>query len=525
MKKTLATILIFAVVLAACLGVAKLIDWLRPAADSVSGEKHTVVTNVLDESAATWIRLSDEGVLISGIGAVASDDGVEIVYPGTYRVCGSLSDGQIVVDCEDFHGGVYILLDGADISCAAGPAIYVKQAEKTVLHLAAGSVNRLADGNDTALLEELPTSAGGTVYSCDDLTIEGEGSLEIVGNYGDGIRSKDGLTITSGVITVLAAENGLRGSDCVEIRGGEITVTSSGCGIAATKGDVVVSDGVITVTAQEDGLAAEGDVILSGGDLSVVTCDGAAFYETVKQNETSAKGIKGRNVTISGGTYRLDTADDAVRADDVLSVCGGEITIRSGDDAFHSAQTIVIEDGRIAVETGREGLEAAKVTMAGGVVSICAEKDGVDALGGFFMTGGTMTIEAPLCVTTEGIFSVEDGLLWLWSSDGDTALSFGEGNVTGGTVVAGGSGTAERFRSGGSLPASVLFVLPDTLAEGASFSLWNASGECLLEGNAAQPVNMLMVASGAMGVGQKYTLTAGTSALVAFLEEGNIVVS
>lgn len=511
MKKTLTIILMFAVVMAICLGAAELVEWLRPEKEPVPVpvEGPVEVANVMDVNAATVIDFSAAGTVITGIGADVVDEGVKIVYPGTYRIRGTMADGQIIVDCEDFHGGVYILLDGADISCSTGPAIHVKQSEKTVLHLVEGTVNRLADGAGYTITEKQEVSAGGAVYCDDDLFIEGAGALNVVGNNADGIRSKDGLTISGGTVTVTAADDGVQGSDYVDILGGSLSVAAAGDGIATTKGDITLSGGTVTVVADGDGISSAAAANLLGGSHSVTTYGGAEYYNDMALLGLSAKGVKAQNVVVTGGTYTMNTADDAVHGDETLTISGGELFVRSGDDAISAAQTLAVEGGRVIIETSYEGLEAANVSVSGGVVSVYAENDGVDAIGGFAMTGGAMTIEAPQCVSTDAVFSVQSGVLYLAAVGEDTALKFAEGSVTGGTLIATGSGTASEFQSGGVLPSSLLFVLPGELAANTQIALWDAAGTQLLSCATAQPAGMILVASGAMGLGQEYTLTAG----------------
>ena len=525
MKKTLTIILMFAAVMAVCLGAAELVEWLRPEKEAVpAAEAPVVVANVMDVNAATVIDLSADGAVITGIGADAVDEGVKIAYPGTYRIRGTMTDGQIIVDCDNFHGGVYILLDGADIACSTGPAVYVKQSEKTVLHLVEGTVNRLADGADYTIDEKQEVSTGGAVYCDDDLFIEGAGALYVVGNNADGIRSKDGLTISGGTVTVAAADDGVQGSDYVDIQGGSLSVTAAGDGIASTKGDITLSGGAVTVIAQGDGVASAMDVRLLGGSLAVTTYGGAENYDAMALEGLSAKGVKGLNVTVSGGTYVMNTADDAMHGDETLTISGGDITARSGDDAISAAQTLSVEGGRVVIETSYEGLEAASVAVSGGLVSIYAENDGVDAIGGFTMTGGAMTIEAPQCVSTDAVFSVQSGVLYLAAVGQDTALKFAEGSVTGGTLIATGSGTVSQFQSGGVLPSSLLFVLPGELAANAQVALWDAAGTQLLSCTTAQPAGVILLASGAMGLGQEYTLTAGEWSMTTVLGEENTVI-
>lgn len=69
------------------------------------------------------------------------------------------------------------------------------------------------------------------VYSKDDLTINGTGTLNVIANYNNGIVSKDDLKVTGGNISVTAVHDGLRGKDSVTVKDGVITVNAGGDGI------------------------------------------------------------------------------------------------------------------------------------------------------------------------------------------------------------------------------------------------------------------------------------------------------
>lgn len=519
MKKTLLMILKFIVVLAVCLGIAEIVDRIRPEEEPAVQEEIVIIANVMDEAAATTIVLDGTTAHVTGFGATATEEGVKIVYPGTYRISGSLTDGQILVDCDQFHGGVYLMLDGVDVSCSTGPAVYIKQSEKTVLHLVEGSVNTLRDGSDYLITEKQDETAGGGIYSDDDLFIEGAGALTVTGSNADGIRSRDGLTVTGGTLTVNAADDAIQGSDHVDIQGGTLVLNAYGDGIATKKGNVTVAGGDVTITSTGDGIAATADVYIQGGSLSVLAYGGYANYETMAVNALSAKGLKGVNVVISGGTLLLDTADDGVNADLNTTVTGGELTLRSGDDALSAAQTLTITGGTIAVETSYEGLEAVDIRMEGGVVTVDADNDGIDALASYRQTGGYVVANGPQCLNTDGTFAVDGGWLVLGAKEEGCPLSFVEGSVTGGTLVVTGLGTTAEFTEDGTIPVSFLFATPSTLTAGTTAVLRDAMGAELLSFALPQNGSMVLLASGAMGMGQVYSLDLGGTVLTGTLTQ------
>lgn len=525
MKRTLWIILVFAIILAACLGIAALVERFVPEhAPASAQEEIVVIANVMDENAATTILFDETGVHVTGLGAEGTEEGVKIVYPGTYRISGTIADGQILVDCDQFHGGVYLMLDGADVTCSTGPAIYVKQSEKTVLYLVEGSVNTLRDGENYVLQESQSESTGGAVYCDDALFVEGSGTLYVIGANADGIRSKDGLTVTGGTVTVTAVDDGLQGSDFVDIQGGTITVTAGGDGITTRKGEVFLSDGSVTVVSAGDGISAMTDVYISGGSLAVTAYGGYENYDTMAVNGVSAKGLKGQNIYVSGGSMALNTADDGINADVAAHITGGVMNLCSGDDALSAGSTLAITGGTVTVETGYEGLEAPDILVADGVILIDADNDGIDALHSYCQTGGYVAVAAPQGLNTDGTFSVSGGWMLLSAKEEGCPLSFAEGEVTGGTLIVTGTGTTAEFTEDGMIPASFVYAFPSALAAGTPVSIYTAAGAELFSFATAQNTGMILVASGAMGLGQEYTLTAGSTSLTGVLAAESTIV-
>ena len=57
----------------------------------------------------------------------------------------------------------------------------------------------------------------------------------------------------------------------------------------------------------------------------------------LSNNETSDISL-----SISGGSFNLDTADDSVHSDGNLTITGGTFQISSGDDGVHADQYLVL---------------------------------------------------------------------------------------------------------------------------------------------------------------------------------------
>ena len=113
---------------------------------------------------------------------------ITIKSAGTYRITGTLNNGQIIVNAGK-DDTVTLILYNANINCSTSAPIYSKQSGTTVVYLADKSTNTLTD---TATNVEKENSA---IYAQDNLVIAGTGSLKITANENDGIKSKDDLVI------------------------------------------------------------------------------------------------------------------------------------------------------------------------------------------------------------------------------------------------------------------------------------------------------------------------------------------
>ncbi|MBI4788848.1 MAG: carbohydrate-binding domain-containing protein, partial [Chloroflexi bacterium] len=98
---------------------------------------------------------------------------------------------------------------------------------------------------------------------------------------------------------------------------------------------------------------------------------------------TSAKGIKGvTTVTIGGGTFTIDSADDAVHSNGGIVVNGGAFAIATGDDGMHADATLQVNGGDIKITKSYEGLESAVITINDGTIRIVSSDDGLNGAGG-----------------------------------------------------------------------------------------------------------------------------------------------
>lgn len=203
---------------------------------------------------------------------------------GDYRLCGSLDEGQIVVDADEDEL-VHLYLAGVHISSPEGPAILVEEASKVIVTLVSGTENVLTDSPDYADYEE----SRACFYSVSDLTINGNGSLRVFGYHEDGIRSKDRIKLLGGSIEVQAKGDGIRGSDGILIAEASLAVQSEQNGLRTAnqgtdgKGAVEVRGGTLSLIAGKNGIYAASDLYMRDCVCSVnsveekVRAEGTAY--------------------------------------------------------------------------------------------------------------------------------------------------------------------------------------------------------------------------------------------------------
>ena len=178
------------------------------------GEQHAVTYSDDDyysnyaEGAIAKINLLGSAASSESKNVSITGSEITILGGGTYVLSGELTNGSIIVDSGD-SAVVHLVLNGVSVTSEDFAAIYVKQAEKTVISTVYGTESHLADGSaySAEKLEDGKPSAA--VYSKDDLTINGGGTLVVTGNYEDGIKANDTLKITEGTLKVTAVDDGI----------------------------------------------------------------------------------------------------------------------------------------------------------------------------------------------------------------------------------------------------------------------------------------------------------------------------
>lgn len=293
-------------------------------------------------TAATTITLNGDTAALSGPGAYANGGSVTITAAGYYDVTGTLTDGSLIVDAGK-NAKVFIRLNGVYITCADDAAIRVNQADKVFLTLAEGTENAVTSGetySETALADK----TDGAIFSHDDLTINGSGSLTVTAAYKHGIAANDSLRITGGSITVTAPADTIHVNDALRITGASLTLTAGDDAIHSDT-SIAILGGSITVTDCYEGIEAL-EILIEAGDITITSTDdgiNACGTQTADGNLPS--------VTINGGTVTLLNPSgrdaDGIDSNGNIDIGGGLVYISLVGDGSNCALDYGSENGGV----------------------------------------------------------------------------------------------------------------------------------------------------------------------------------
>ena len=502
-----------------------------------------------DPSDEIDISLTDNAINSESSNITVNGSQLTIDAPGTYRLSGALSDGQVVVN-TDAEGVVRLILDGVDIHNETGAAIYVENADKVLVYLAENSENSLSDGSEYTLTDPESDEPNAALFSKDNLTIDGPGSLRVTANYNDAIASKDGLIINSGNLTIFSVDDGLRGKDYVLIRSANLTINASGDGIKSdesedsSKGWIIIESGNINIQAGQDGIDAETAVTIEDGAITLVTGSGTT---SSYNSDVSMKGIKAAAlITINGGILNIQSIDDAIHSNDSILITAGDFIISTGDDGMHADVDLTIENGSITITDSYEGLESATITINNGKISITSSDDGINLAGGadgsgmdagmsdgqggrnggpgmdffggsgdynLYINGGSIYVNADGDgLDSNGSITVTGGVIVVNgpTNDGNGALDYmGSFSISGGTLLAAGSSGMAQAPDTNSSQPSLMIYFGVTLSAGTPVSVIDGNGNDVVTIVPNKQFSSLVVSSADLVMGNSYTITVG----------------
>jgi hypothetical protein len=397
----------------------------------------------------TEIVFEEDKVSVDGEGAKESDGDVTIIASGTYNVSGTSNDSRIIINSED-KGIVKLILDNVNLTSKKSAPINILEAKKTVITLVKGSENSLVDTENYEFDDEESDEPNATIFSKDDLTINGGGTLYIEAKYKHGIKCNDKLKILSANIEINSVSNGVRGNDFVALKDADLTIKSSGDGIKSNNGDeedkgfIFAENTTLNINSEKDVIQAATGISLNDSKL-VGTAGGGSENasenrgnddwggfnnfdnnanensETDESNEDSENSENSKNtennnqsienenkettsddedsegsssgltaevdITLNNSDITIDASGDAIHSNKNCTFESGELNLSAGDDGIHADTILEINSGNLTVKESYEAIESAQITINDGKVILTASDDGVNGSNG---SGGEM---------------------------------------------------------------------------------------------------------------------------------------
>lgn len=523
------------------------------------------------ESESITIRLEGGTATASSESVRISGSTITITEEKTHIISGTLDDGMIIVDA----GGaakLQLVLNGASINSEASAALYIVSADKVFVTLAEGTENTLSNGGAFEAIDE--SNIDGAVFSRQDLTFNGLGSLEVISPAGHGIVCKDDLVFTGGKYIIASAFHGLDANDSVRIANAELTIDAGKDGIHAENNDdeslgfIYIASGNLDIEAEGDGIDAGAYLQLENGELKLLAGGGSVngskvssdFYggfmgggrpgsgrppsENGDESDgTSMKGLKASSgILISDGSIAIDSADDAIHSNASIIINGGRLELASGDDAIHADDTITITACGMNVSESYEGIEAEKLYVKGGDIIINAADDGLNAsggmdssgvsggrdgmLGGRFgggmpasngsieISGGNITIYASGDgLDSNGTLTISGGYIYIANpTAGDSSVLDSDSSpiITGGIFISTGSTTMMAQSFDTASTQGVIACTTGTQPAGSTVTVRDAGDNVILSYETEYTCVLVIISSPDIVKGNTYTLAIGS---------------
>ena len=290
---------------------------------------------------------------------------------------------------------------------------------------------------------------------------------------------------------------------------GKLIVNSpSGHGIVCND-DLVVTDGDYIIEAGKNAVKAEDSICISGGALDL-TCVKDALH--CDNDEDTAKG----NIYIKNVQLSISAEDDAIYSsgfiiiDDgninipacyegieaqKIEINGGEISIKSSDDGINASSSAVDEDNQTEQnpqfnkESFIEGDENCYINITGGNIVIDADGDGIDSNGYLLQSGGNVIVYGP-------------------ENSGDSALDYDlQAKITGGIITAFGYSAMAQGYNSYSTQGTMLVSFDSETSE--SLVLTDSDNITIMERDVKKKYNSVVISSPDITVGNTYIIKAG----------------
>lgn len=281
---------------------------------------------------------------------------ISITQPGTYRVTGSISKGQIAVDLgedaeKEKDAVVNLILDNADITCTVASAIVVYNAYECGSD-DAENASRDVDTGEAGFQLILADDSENTVNGSHVAKIYREGTTQEEIDADEAKKAYkfdaaidslvsfniDGEEMDNGVLNVVADNEGISSALHMTVNGGELHISSGDDAINTSEDGVsvfTVNDGTIICAselgAEGDGIDSNGWIVINGG--YVIASANARSQDSGVDSDLGIY-INGGTVLGSGNMY-----------DEVSGDSGQRFMVLNFAQTMEKDRILMLEDG------------------------------------------------------------------------------------------------------------------------------------------------------------------------------------
>ncbi len=409
----------------------------------------------------------------------------------TYQLSGSTTNGQFALS------GSYkctVSLAGVDLTCTTDAAISITNKKRIQLSAKKDTENTLTDGTGG--------EQKACIYSKGQLQLQGNGTLNVVGNTAHAIKSADYVTVKNLTLHITSAvSDGINCNGYFEMKSGTVTISGVGsdgiqCDLDGTtstgetedhededSGNIYIEDGTLNVTVPSAATAgkcvkSEGDIAVSGGTVTLNAYGAIDLSDTTDPSYTAGFKADG-NFTQSGGDITIRVTGGAGRG----IVVDGTYTSASSSTGTLTITNTGATSSSSSYFCTANGIKAGEVDINGGTVGVTTsgaaskgiKADSDDGSGDINISGGTVTVKVTGAGATDQTEKDGKGCAGL---NADNNI-----NISGGTITLTSSGTGGKC-----LKCDAILTVSDgtlnTTATGSNYSSgsYSASAKAIKAG-------------------------------------------
>ena len=301
--------------------------------DSIASVSSTgVVTGVAEGDATIIVTTVDGGFTATCAISVYEDSSTDEYVPDTtdtsilfitteliqgqvtnnkYETTVSTNYKQIYVNAPDIK--VTINLSNATIENGENSPIYVADCDSIDISAKNGTTSYIKDIRPNYTEEDNAQGKGAIYVANGDLTLKGKGQLDIDASYYNGIHGKDDVELKNLTLNITAINHAIRGNDSITVESGTYNLLCGGDGLHTDnsdlsskgnqRGDITITGGTFTINSWADGLQAAHDVSIENAELTIKTNKYSTYSGTVIESDDTKLYIKMNSSTYANGAY------------------------------------------------------------------------------------------------------------------------------------------------------------------------------------------------------------------------------